>query len=158
MIRPRLIGSQHFNVDLVNQRTGLDPQTNQVMGMVVTSHPLHIIVEGTEGLQGEICLALYPSAESWMRIDQSCRNLLQVCTGTSDEMQITIGDLPHGLYAYGVLLDTNANQRMDFNLLGRPVERYAFSQGQLGVHLGVPTFEQAAFRHDGESTHRVRLQ
>ena len=55
----------------------------------------------------------------------------------------TFKNVPPGRYAVSVLHDANANQRMDFDPSGMPLERYGMSGNDM--QMGPPTFEGAAF-------------
>ena len=53
-------------------------------------------------------------------------------------------EIPHGVYAVGVLHDENGNQKMDTNFLGIPREGYGTSKNVKGF-MGPPKFKDAAF-------------
>ena len=53
-------------------------------------------------------------------------------------------DLPEGIYAIGIFIDTNYNNEMDRNFFGVPKEQYGFSNDAKGS-FGPPSFEDASF-------------
>lgn len=64
-----------------------------------------------------------------------------------EELRATceFADIPAGTYALSVWLDTNANGRLDSNLIGVPREPVGASNNAEG-RMGPPRFEEAAFR------------
>jgi len=59
-------------------------------------------------------------------------------------VSVTFSDLRPGVYAVAVLHDENENSKMDFNLLGMPLEGYGFSNDASAL-FGPPSFKDAAF-------------
>ena len=57
--------------------------------------------------------------------------------------------LPVGVYAVSFYIDSNNNQKLDFNFFGVPIEQYGFSNNAIGF-FGSPSFDQASFRIDKE--------
>ena len=57
--------------------------------------------------------------------------------------------LPVGVYAVSFYIDSNNNQKLDFNFFGVPIEQYGFSNNAMGF-FGSPSFDQASFRIDKE--------
>ena len=58
--------------------------------------------------------------------------------------------LPVGVYAVSFYIDSNNNQKLDYNFLGVPTEQFGFSNNAMGF-FGSPSFDQASFRIDKES-------
>ncbi|MBR98841.1 MAG: hypothetical protein CMC57_02590 [Flavobacteriaceae bacterium] len=58
--------------------------------------------------------------------------------------------LPVGVYAVSFYIDSNNNQKLDYNFLGVPTEQFGFSNNAMGL-FGSPSFDQASFRIDKES-------
>jgi uncharacterized protein (DUF2141 family) len=118
---------------------------------------LCIIIEDIQGCSGEILLACFNSAEDWMQMDRFFQGGSQPCPASGDAVQFTFSNCPHGTYACCVLIDSNANHKMDFNILGYPIEAFAFSNGAIG-RFGPPDFAEAAFEHGGETRIRISLR
>jgi len=118
---------------------------------------LCIIIEDIQGCSGEVLLACFNSAEGWMQMDRSFQGGSQPCPASGDVVRFTFSDCPHGTYACCVLMDSNANHKMDFNILGYPIEAFAFSNGATG-RFGPPDFAEAAFEHRGETRIRISLR
>jgi uncharacterized protein (DUF2141 family) len=65
-------------------------------------------------------------------------------------------DLPGGTYALAAFHDVNANEKLDTNFLGMPIEDYGFSNKQRGA-FGPPSFAKAAFAVSGPTSHAIQL-
>jgi len=52
-------------------------------------------------------------------------------------------EIPPGIYAIGVYVDENENEKLDTNFLGIPKEQFGFSNNPKA--LGIPKFEAASF-------------
>lgn len=102
---------------------------------------LTVRVTGLRSAAGEVRVALYAGREGFATRD-----------GMTDERVVPIGRegavavfsaLAPGRFALAAFHDENGNRRFDRNLLGIPVEGYAFSNGARGF-LSAPAFEAAA--------------
>jgi len=114
----------------------------------VQASDLHVMVEGIQNCQGEILLACFCSPEDWMNMDRLFKGGSHPCPTQGNTVRFTLSSCPHGQYACCVLIDSNANQKMDFNILGYPLEAFAFSNDAVG-RFGPPAFAEAAFAHNG---------
>jgi uncharacterized protein (DUF2141 family) len=63
---------------------------------------------------------------------------------------IVFEDLPEGEYAIKAFHDEDANDDLNTNLLGIPVEDYGFSNNARGM-FGPPSWEDAKFRFNDET-------
>jgi uncharacterized protein (DUF2141 family) len=118
---------------------------------------LSIIVEGIQDCRGDVLLACFNSPENWMHMDNLFKGECQPCPASGDTVRFTLSNCPHGTYACCVLIDSNANQKMDFNILGYPIEAFAFSNDAVGS-FGPPAFAEAAFEHSGETNIHISLR
>ena len=64
--------------------------------------------------------------------------------------------LPEGVYAIGIFVDVNRNNRMDRNFVGIPKEQYGFSNNAKGS-FGPPSFMDASFTVSGDLTLNIDL-
>jgi uncharacterized protein (DUF2141 family) len=101
---------------------------------------LTVEVKGV-GDKGNVMVALYKQTDQWMR---RATGGSQMLPAKKDSMTLTFKDLPEGEYAVSLFVDENANGKMDSNVIGIPIEPYAFSNDASG-NFGPPTFEQAKF-------------
>jgi len=99
---------------------------------------LSIKVDGARGDGGAIRVALFDSADSFLK------RPLQIASAPVSEGGATLAlkDLAAGQYAIAVYHDANDDGRLDQNMMGIPIEANGFSNDALG-HMGPPTFEAA---------------
>lgn len=114
---------------------------------------LEIEVSGLRSAEGMVMLAIYDSAEAWMK--KPLRGAM-VQPGADGKAVIRVENLPDGDYAFSLLHDANGNRKMDSNLLGMPIEAYGFSNNASGS-FGPPNFEAARFSLKGEAVQRIQL-
>jgi uncharacterized protein (DUF2141 family) len=69
----------------------------------------------------------------------------------------TFEDVKPGTYAVVYLHDENNNGKMDTDVIGRPTEGRGASNDARGT-LGPPKFDDAKFKHDGETTLRLKTE
>lgn len=102
---------------------------------------LTIAVEGVANADGQLMVALYNSADAFpgkpFRVASA-----QASAGT---VRVEIKDMPQGDYAFALYHDANGNGKLDRNVVGMPVEDYAFSNNALGKR-GAPGFADARFQ------------
>ena len=65
-------------------------------------------------------------------------------------------ELPDGVYAIGIFVDVNGNNRLDKNFLGIPKEQYGFSNDATGL-FGPPSFTDASFTISGDRKLSINL-
>jgi uncharacterized protein (DUF2141 family) len=99
---------------------------------------LTIRIDGVSGAEGEIKLALFNSADTFL-----ARPLRSLAAPAHDgTVQLVVADLPAGDYAFAVYHDANNNGKMDRNAMGMPTEDYAFSNDAAGKR-GAPRYDDA---------------
>ena len=67
-----------------------------------------------------------------------------VAEAATEDLNVTVPDLPPGNYAVAAYVDNNRNGKQDKNFLGVPKEDYGFSNDARG-RFGPPDFAEAAF-------------
>lgn len=127
------------------------------LALAATASPaatLEIEISGLKSGEGEVMVAVYAGADSWMK-----KPLRGVAGKPSADgrLVLRVDDLPDGDYALSLMHDLNGNGRMDMNLLGIPTEPFAFSNNASG-NFGPPRFEQARFSLSGSATQRIAFQ
>ncbi len=104
--------------------------------------------------QGTVDVAVFSSAESWLKTAQA----VQVQrTAAAEKTVIVLRDLPAGSYAVSMFHDENGNGKMDTNVVGFPTERYGFSRDAMG-RMGPPAFADAAIELQRDTTITVTLR
>jgi len=101
---------------------------------------LNITVEGVKNDQGQIMVALYDSADGFLKRTVKAG----VAPAANGSTKVVVKDVPAGAYGFALFHDANGNGKMDKNMMGIPSEDYAFSNNALG-NMGPPSFEQARF-------------
>ena len=114
---------------------------------VGTLADLAIEVVGLESGVGQVRIAVFDSAESWL--ESAVRST--VVDLQSPECRWIVDGLPEGEYGIAVLHDLNENGKNDRNLLGMPKEPYGFSNGARAA-LGPPRWAKSKFRVSAPST------
>ena len=76
-----------------------------------------------------------------------------VKTGISSEKF----ELPNGIYAIGISVDSNKNNILDTNFFGMPKEQFGFSNNAFG-RFGPPSFESASFQINDYKKISVKLK
>ena len=66
-------------------------------------------------------------------------------------------ELPDGIYAIGLYVDSNKNEKLDTNFLGIPTEQFGFSNNAKG-RFGPPSFESASFELDAFKEISINLK
>lgn len=101
-----------------------------------------VTIDGLHSAQGNVFVGLYASPAKFLQGNQAdAQRKVRASTGP---ITVAFDNLPPGTYAVGAFHDENANDHLDTNFLGLPVEGYALSNGVRAV-MSKPTFQQAAF-------------
>lgn len=109
---------------------------------------LKIVVTIKPSPCGQVLLAIFNSVETWMNMEHI--DYKMALPYPKEGIAIfEIDELPSGTYACCVLVDSNFNNQMDFNIAGYPLEDFAFSNQAKG-NFGPPSFEAASFTHTRE--------
>lgn len=104
---------------------------------------LRVTIDGFRNANGRAAIALFDDPEAFP--EQSRAAFGKVSSIKGGVATVTFEDIEPGVYAVAVLHDENLNDKMDFNLVGMPLEGYGFSNDASGT-FGPPDFEEAAFR------------
>lgn len=119
----------------------------------VHAQSLEIEVVGLKGGEGRVLVAIYDSAEAWMK------KPLRGAVGQPDaegKLRLRVDGLPEGDYALSLIHDANGNGKLDMNVLGMPTEPFGFSNNAMGS-FGPPKFEQARFTLKGDTLQQIKL-
>jgi uncharacterized protein (DUF2141 family) len=101
-----------------------------------------VTIDGLHSAQGDVFVGLYASPAKFLHGNQ-CDAQRKV-EASMQPITVVFDNLPPGTYAVGAFHDENANDHLDTNFLGLPIEGYALSNGVRAV-MSKPTFRQAAF-------------
>ena len=100
-----------------------------------------VTITGLPSAQGQVKLAMFNSADSWLGDQPRLKATLDVQAQT---ISWKVTDIPFGEYGVAVFHDENKNGKMDKNFIGIPQEAYGFSNNQR-VTFGPPKWEKAKF-------------
>lgn len=108
---------------------------------VSESHSLTITVQNLRSLNGELEIGLYNNAEKFPKVGETFKMVrLRV---NKLEMTYEFTNLKPGNYAICIYHDENSNKTCDKNIIGIPVEGYAFSNN-IKPKLSAPSFKDCA--------------
>lgn len=119
-----------------------------------SSSILTVHISGIKENTGNIRLGVYKSADGFPVTGKQYKGF--EFPVKNYKASIDIKGLPKGKYAIGVMHDKNANKRLDKNMLGLPLEPYGFSNDARGI-FSAPSFESAAFYHDGSTSMTIKV-
>src|SRR5438105_1664158 len=99
-----------------------------------------VTISGLHSAQGNVFVGLYANASKFLNGNQcDAQKRVRASTGP---ITVVFDNLPPGTYAIGAFHDENANDHLDTNFLGLPLEGYALSNGIRAI-TSKPTFHQA---------------
>lgn len=101
-----------------------------------------IDVTNLRNSDGAVRIALHDGAEGFPASRKPIA--MQTAPANADGVTFVFSGLAPGEYATTLFHDENANEELDTNMLGMPVEGYAFSNDAVGS-FGPPSFEDALF-------------
>jgi uncharacterized protein (DUF2141 family) len=101
-----------------------------------------VTIDGMHSAQGDVFVGLYATPSKFLNGNQ-CDAQRKVMASTGP-ITVVFDNLRPGTYAVGAFHDENANDHLDTNFVGLPIEGYALSNGVRAM-MSKPTFQQAAF-------------
>lgn len=105
--------------------------------------------------RGQVLVALYDSEKNWNAKVGAVREVKLPVAATSASVKLE--GLAPGKYGAMIFQDLNKDGKMNFNLVGMPLEPYGFSNNSRGL-FGPPAWEAAAFRLGSSAAHAVRVR
>ncbi len=113
---------------------------------------LEVTITNIKDAKGIIHLSLQNSPDDWLSTDddvKTFRDVSQPITST-DDIVISVENLPEGGYAISLFHDLNGNLELDTNFIGYPKEPFGFS-APMGM-TGPPKYEAAVVEVKGEKS------
>ena len=101
-------------------------------------------IEGLQGADGDVHVAVYDSESAWLGEDTVLRRRIAIADALDGELVRTELHLPPGTYALSAFLDADKDGELDTNLFGIPREQIAISNNAAGKY-GPPKYEDAVF-------------
>ncbi len=109
-----------------------------------------LTVEGISSIQGNLGILVFDSELGFPSNSEKAILNLKVEVD-ADRMEIDLGKLPPGNYAFAILHDKNSNKIMDKSVLGIPKEPFGFSNTDK-ITFGPPSFQEAKIQLDELNT------
>ena len=113
--------------------------------------------------EGVLSLAIYDNAEAYnysvkgeKRSEEGVFSGLEIFIEPKESHEFVI-NLPEGIYAIALFVDTNKNLKIDKNFLGIPKEQFGFSNNAMGK-LSAPSFSEAKFQVRGDTLQNIKLK
>lgn len=111
-------------------------------------HTLTIEAEGIGSSEGFIAVGVYNTKDTFLKEGKTFTGTFEPSKEGTTE--ITITDLPKGIYAVSIFHDKNGNKVLDTNFIGIPKEPVAFYKGKMKT-FGPPGFEECSFVVDSDT-------
>lgn len=102
---------------------------------------LELEVRGLTSTEGQLLVAVFADAPSWLRKPVAVRRVAAAAT-VDGKLTVQLSDLPDGPLALSIIHDLNGNGRLDMNPVGMPIEPFGFSNNASG-RFGPPRFDDA---------------
>ena len=123
--------------------------------MAQEAHNLTITVSGYTSLNGAVFIAVYNSADTYMKLSKVA--LWGVIKPTAYTVSYTFQKVPNGAYAATVFYDENGNGKLDKNILGIPTEKSGFSNNVKAI-LGPAKFDKVKFIHNNDQQIAIKVE
>ncbi|NLR94510.1 DUF2141 domain-containing protein [Flammeovirga agarivorans] len=113
-----------------------------------------IHVKGIENTQGKIQVGLYDNSNDFPKYGQHIEGVsVEPSTG---DVYITLENIPEGEYAIAVWHDENEDKELNTNWVGKPTEKYGFSNNVFGT-FAPPKFKDASFSIENNDTKKLTI-
>ena len=135
------------------------PMISQADDAVSGQGALDIKVTNITNAHGTLHLSLQNSAEGWLSTEPDVKTFLDVSKeiSSTDDIIISVENLPAGNYAISLFHDLNGNLDLDTNFIGYPNEPFGFSAPMVW-YKGPPSFEEAKVEvTTGKSSVEIKL-
>ena len=107
----------------------------------------------TENEEGSIRLALYDSAENYLKTP-----FKSVSSSIEDHTAILfIENIPKGVYSFAYYHDVNNNDKLDRNMMEIPKEPYGFSNDEKGYY-GPPSFKDCQIEITANTVLKITIK
>ena len=121
---------------------------SQMMAQDFATSKLTLRIVGAKDSNGQIAIAVFNGAPGFPGDKSRALRTVQIrIDPITKSAQVTLPDLPRGLYAIAVFHDENMNGQLDKNMFGVPKEGYGFSNISKKA-MGAPKFADAKFQLD----------
>ncbi len=122
---------------------------------VMAQYQVVVHLQQIHSASGNIKLAIFNKAEGFPNERKMAYKLMSV-PAQKGEVKLSLGKLPPGRYALAVFHDENADGQLNTNMIGIPLEGYAFST-KTKAGFGIPAFDDAAVSINGSKEIEILL-
>ena len=122
----------------------------------VKSQDLVIEIERIKPIKGEVLIALFNNEEGFPFLTSKAIQLLKVVPNQG-KAQCIVKALPFGRYAIALFHDSNADGKLNTNLIGIPKEGYGVSNNAYNT-FSAPRYKDALFELKANSTQRINMK
>lgn len=113
---------------------------------------IKVNITGFSSNKGKVMLALYDSEANFLN-----KHLIgKQASITNKSANVTLTNVPNGIYAISVFHDSNNNHELDTNFMGIPKEDYGCSNNAKGF-FGPPKWRDAKFKLSTNKTIHIQL-
>ena len=112
---------------------------------------LVVLIHGLEETDGQISMSCRTDGSEWPTGDGAEYVRVVSVEGHEGMIEISIDDVPCGIYAISLFHDVNSDNDMNRSAIGLPLEPWGMSNNAIGL-MTAPSFEQAAFVVDAPET------
>ncbi len=116
---------------------------------------LIVKVINTESNDGQLVIYLHNNKEHFPKEKDKSFKILKSKI-KNNKAEFNFPNIPNGVYAIAVHHDENGNDKVDTNFLGIPNEDFGASNNAKGF-MGPPSFEDASFKVDGNTTITINM-
>jgi uncharacterized protein (DUF2141 family) len=124
-------------------------------GWAGASVTLRVELDGFRNDRGRAALGVFDTKAAFLKVASRVDGRLIPIVG--GRATVEFRDLKPGTYAVAVLHDENANNKLDFNMVGMPSEGYGFTNDAHSM-FGPPSFEDAAMPVRSDRAARIHMQ
>ena len=115
-----------------------------------------VTVTGLRTGNGIVACALFDSAATFLEPGQ--QRVGRRVPAAAGSVTVTFPGVPPGDYAVVAYHDENANEELDRNILGVPIEGLGFSNGQRPSAFGPPTFDAVKVPIGGDGATAIAIE
>ena len=120
----------------------------------VNAETLTVVIENVNASEGHIMVRVLSGQQEFKGEVEAITSIKQ--RAIAGKVSFTISNLPAGEYGIQVMHDSNSNGKLDSNLVGLPIEPWAFSNNAAG-NFGPPEWNDVKFYLSGTITQSISL-
>jgi len=120
----------------------------------VKAETLTVVIDNVNSSEGYILLRVLAGQQEFKGEVEATTSIKQRAIGGN--VSFTLSSLPAGEYGVQILHDSNGNGKLDSNLVGMPIEPWAFSNNATG-NFGPPKWDDVKFTLSGIVTQNIRF-